>query len=98
MAFADRTIIVTVIAAALACAIPPAARAHDPPRADNPAQAASPPASPPADAASADMIHIEYVPPKDPKHQTAYKMVQERGALEMIKKVFAPLKLTVPVT
>jgi hypothetical protein len=62
--------------------------------ADNPGPAA--PAT--ADAATSDMIRIEYVPPKDPKHQTAYKMVQERGALEMMKKVFSPLRLPVPVT
>lgn len=62
--------------------------------ADNPGPAA--PAT--ADATASDMIRIEYVPPKDPKHQTAYKMVQERGALEMMKKVFSPLRLPVPVT
>jgi hypothetical protein len=97
MAFLDRrsSIIAAVIAAALACSIAPAARAEDAPRADNAGQAA---ASPPADAAASDMIKIEYVPPKDPKYLTAYKLVQERGALEMMKKVFAPLRLPVPVT
>jgi hypothetical protein len=88
------SIIVAVVAAALACAIPPAAGAEDAPRADNAPQAASVP----ADGAARDMITIEYVPPKDPKYQTAYKLVQERGALEMMKKVFTPLKLPVPVT
>jgi hypothetical protein len=96
MAFLDRrsSIIVAVVAAAFACAIAPAAHAADAPRADTPGQAASPP----ADAAASDMIKIEYVPPKDPKYLTAYKLVQERGALEMMKKVFAPLRLPVPVT
>jgi len=90
------SIIVAVVAAGLAwtCWISPAACAEDAPRADTPGQAAAPP----ADAAASDMIRIEYVPPKDPKHQTAYKMVQERGALEMMKKVFSPLRLPVPVT
>jgi hypothetical protein len=90
MAFPDRrsSIIVAVIAAALACSIPPAARAETPGQA----------ASPPADAAASDMIRIEYVPPKDPKYQTAYTLVQQRGALEMMKKVFTPLRLPVPVT
>src|SRR5438034_9880273 len=69
MAFLDRrsSIIVAVVAAALAWAVPPAARGQDAPRTDNPGQAASPP----ADAATGDMIRIEYVPPKDPKYQTA---------------------------
>ena len=95
MAFPDRrsSIIVAVIAA-LACGSLPAARAEDAPRADNPGQAAAPP----ADAPAADMIRIEYVPPKNPKLQTPYKLVQERGALEMMKKVFSPLRLPVPVT
>ncbi len=88
------SIIVAAIAAGLACWIVPAARAEDAPRADNPGQNA--PA--PADAAASDMIKIEYVPPKDPKYQTPYKLVQERGALEMMKKVFTPLRLPVPVT
>jgi hypothetical protein len=96
MAFPDRrsSIIVAVVAAALACAIPPAARAEDAASADKPGQAAAPA----ADAAASDMIRIEYVPPKDPKYLTPYKLVQERGALEMMKKVFAPLRLPVPVT
>ena len=96
MAFLDRrsSIIVAAIAAALACWIPPAARAEDAPRADNSGQATAPP----ADAAAADMIRIEYVPPKNPKLQTPYRLVQERGALEMMKKVFSPLRLPVPVT
>src|SRR5690349_19969516 len=95
MAFLVRrhTIFVAVIATALACSIPPAARAEDAARADNAGQAASPP----ADAAAADMILIEYVPPKDPKYLTSYKLVQERGALEMMRKVFTPLRLPVPV-
>jgi len=88
------SVIVAVIAAGLAwtCWALVAARAEA--AADNPGPAA--PAT--ADAATSDMIRIEYVPPKDPKHQTAYKMVQERGALEMMKKVFSPLRLPVPVT
>jgi hypothetical protein len=90
------SIIVAVIAAGLAwtCWVLSAARAEDAPRTDNP----GPTAPTTADAAKSDMIRIEYVPPKDPKHQTAYKMVQERGALEMMKKVFSPLRLPVPVT
>jgi hypothetical protein len=86
MAFLHRrsSIIVSVVAAALACAIPPAARAQT--------------ASPPADTAKTDMIQIEYVPPTDPKHQVPYRLVQERGALEMMRKVFTPLRLPVPVT
>jgi hypothetical protein len=90
------SIIVAVIAAGLAwtCWALVAARAEDAPRTDNP----GPTAPTTADAAKSDMIRIEYVPPKDPKHQTAYKMVQERGALEMMKKVFSPLRLPVPVT
>ena len=89
MAFLHRSspIIVAVAAAALACAMPPAARAQAPGQAT----------APPADAAS-DLIRIEYVPPKDPKHQTAYKLVQQRGALEMMKKAFTPLRLPLPVT
>src|SRR5262249_2445837 len=89
MAFLDRrsSIIVAVVAAALTCAIPPAARA------ETSGQAASPPAD-----AAADMIRIEYVPPKDPKYQTAYKLVQQRGALERMKKAFPRLRLPVPVT
>ena len=85
-----RSSIIVAAAAGLAwvCAIAPAARAQAP------AQAASPP----ADAAGTELIKIEYVPPKDPKHQTAYKLVQQRGALEMMKKVFTPLRLPLPVT
>src|SRR4029077_11341821 len=79
---------IAALAAALTCAIPPVAHAQAP------AQSASPP----ADAASSDLVRIEYVPPKDPKHQTAYKLVQQRGALEMMKKVFTPLRVPVPVT
>jgi hypothetical protein len=96
MAFPDRrsSIIVAVIAAALACSIPPVARAETAPGADKAGQAAAPP----ADAAAADMIRIEYVPPKDPKYLTPYRLVQERGALEMMKKAFTPLRLPVPVT
>jgi hypothetical protein len=96
MACVDRrsSIIVAVLAAALACSIPSAAGAEEAPGAASPAQAAAPP----ADAAPADMIHIEYIPPKDPKYLTPYKLVQERGALEMMKKVFTPLRLPVPVT
>jgi len=87
------SVIVAATAAGLAwtCWALVAARA---PRTDNP----GPTAPTTADAATSDMIRIEYVPPKDPKHQTAYKMVQERGALEMMKKVFSPLRLPVPVT
>lgn len=90
MAFLHRrsSLIVTVIAAALACSGASAARAQAPGQA----------ASPPADAAQSDLIRIEYVPPKNPKHETAYKLVQQRGALEMMKKVFTPLKLPIPVT
>jgi hypothetical protein len=88
------SIIVAVVAAGLAWTgwTLPAARAED--AADKPGPAA--PTT--ADAAASDMIHIEYVPPKDPKHQTAYEMVQERGALEMMRKVFTPLRLPEPVT
>ena len=88
------SIIVAVIAAgpAWTCWALVAARAEA--AADNP----GPTAPTTADTATSDMIRIEYVPPKDPKHQTAYKMVQERGALEMMKKVFSPLRLPVPVT
>jgi hypothetical protein len=90
MAFLDHrsSIIAAGIAAALACSAASAARAQAPGQA----------AAPPADAATADMVRIEYIPPKDPKHQTAYKLVQQRGALEMMKKVFTPLKLPLPVT
>lgn len=45
-----------------------------------------------------EMIQIEYVSPKDLKHQVAYKAVQERRALEMMRKVFTPFRLPVPVT
>jgi hypothetical protein len=82
------SLIVAVMAVAFASACAPAARAETPGQA----------ASPPADAAASHMIRIEYVPPKDPKHQTAYKLVQQRGALEMMRKVFTPLRLPVPVT
>jgi hypothetical protein len=90
MAFPHRnsSLILAVIAAALACAMPPAARA----------QAPAETASPPAATAATDMVRIEYVPPKDPKLATAYKLVQQRGALEMMKKVFTPLRLPLPVT
>jgi hypothetical protein len=90
MAFLHRrsSLIVAVVAAALACASAPAAHAETPGQA----------AAPPADAAASDMIRIEYVPPKDPKHQTAYKLVQQRGALEMMRKVFTPLRLPAPIT
>src|SRR5450755_821887 len=76
MASLDRrsSITAAVIAAALACWIPSAARAEDAPRADNKAGQA---AAPPADAAASDMIRIEYVPPKNPKLQTPYRLVQE---------------------
>jgi hypothetical protein len=87
------SLVVAAIAAALACSVPPAAHAEDA-RADTPGQAAAPPADP----AAADMIRIEYVLPKDPKLLTPYRLVQERGALEMMKKAFAPLRLPVPVT
>jgi len=97
MTFLSRrsSLAVALIAAALACAMPSASRAEDAPRADNPGQAAAPPAEA---AASSDLIRIEYVPPKNPKHETAYKLVQQRGALEMMKKVFTPLRLPIPVT
>jgi putative metallopeptidase DUF4344 len=80
--------LIVAVVAALACAGAPAARAETP----------APAASPPADAAASDMIRIEYVPPKNPKHETAYKLVQQRGALEMMRKVFTPLQVPVPVT
>ena len=44
-----------------------------------------------------EMIQIEYVPPKNPAHQIAYKMVQERGSLEMMRTVFNALRLPEPV-
>jgi hypothetical protein len=44
-----------------------------------------------------EMIRIEYEPPKDPALQVPYKMVQERGALEMMQKVFNALRLPEPV-
>ncbi len=50
-----------------------------------------------APAMKSEMIRIEYVPPKNPAHQVAYKMVQERGALEMMRKVFNALRLPEPV-
>jgi hypothetical protein len=91
--FAGRSSIVVAAAGLVwACCIQPAARAETAPS-DKPGQAAAPP----ADAPAPDMIRIEYVPPKNPKLQTPYRLVQERGALEMMKKVFAPLRLPVPV-
>ena len=95
MAFLNRnSSLIAAVIAALACSIPAAARAEDAPRADNAVQAAATP----ADAAAPDMITIEYVPPKDPKYLTPYRLVQQRGALEMMKKVFTPLRLPAPVT
>jgi hypothetical protein len=84
-----RSSIVVAAAAGLAwaCCVEPAARAQDAPAADKPGQAAP-----------SGMIQIEYVPPTDPKHQVPYRLVQERGALEMMRKVFTPLRLPVPVT
>src|SRR5690242_21829853 len=90
---AGRSSIVVAATLAWTCWIAPAARAETAPAADKPAPAAAP-----SDAAGSEMIKIEYVPPKDPKLQVPYRLVQERGALEMMRKVFAPLRFPVPVT
>jgi len=66
-------------------------------RAEN-AAGAGPAAAGQNAAGAADMITIEYVPPKNPAHKTAYEMVKQRGALEKIKKVFSPWQLPVPLT
>jgi hypothetical protein len=90
---AGRSSIVVAATLAWTCWIAPAARAETAPAADKPAPAAAP-----SGAAGSEMIKIEYVPPKDPKLQVPYRLVQERGALEMMRKVFAPLRFPVPVT
>jgi hypothetical protein len=47
---------------------------------------------------ASEMIQVEYVPPKNPAHQGAYEMVQQRRTLEKLREVFSPLRLPVPVT
>jgi hypothetical protein len=55
-------------------------------------------AAAPPGAAATDMIRVEYVPPKNPAHKTAFEMVKQRGALEKIRKVFSAWQLPVPMT
>jgi hypothetical protein len=43
-------------------------------------------------------VHIEYVPPKNPKHQMMYDMLQERDALERLQELFSPFRLPLDVT
>jgi hypothetical protein len=51
-----------------------------------------------AQAMSADRIHIEYVPPKNPDHEALYYQLMERRSLEKIKAVFTPFRLPRDIT
>jgi Putative metallopeptidase len=43
-------------------------------------------------------IIIEYVPPKDPAHQSLYEWVRERQVLEKSKELFSPFRLPTDLT
>jgi hypothetical protein len=43
-------------------------------------------------------LRIEYIPPKNPEHQSIYDLVKERGALETVQKLFSPFRLPADLT
>jgi len=43
-------------------------------------------------------VRIEYVPPKDPKHQKLYDKLREHHALERLQDLFSPFRLPLDVT
>jgi hypothetical protein len=43
-------------------------------------------------------IKIEYVEPKDPKHQSVYDLLMKRRALEQLQALFSPLRLPSDLT
>jgi hypothetical protein len=64
--------------------------------------AASTAAPPDVKAAAKDQpvgsLKIEYVPPKDPKHQQVYDLIKERHTLETLQKIFGVFRLTHDLT
>jgi len=51
-----------------------------------------------ADEAQPNRIRIEYVPPKNPKHQQVYDLIKERQVLETLQQMFGPFRLPVELT
>jgi Putative metallopeptidase len=45
-----------------------------------------------------DRIRIEYVPPKNEEQQSVHDKLKERGALEMVQKLFSPFRLPADLT
>lgn len=43
-------------------------------------------------------IRIDYVAPKDPKHQSLYDLLKAREALEQLQRLFSPLRLPTDLT
>src|SRR6476646_5535589 len=41
---------------------------------------------------------VEYVAPKDAKHQSLYELLRERRALEQLQRLFSPLRLPSELT
>jgi hypothetical protein len=38
-------------------------------------------------------IKIEYVPPKDPKHEALYQLLKQRRVLEQLQRIYSPFRL-----
>lgn len=54
--------------------------------------------APPApDDVESSRIRIEYVPPKNEEHQPIYQMVMDLHVLENVQRIFAPLRLPIPI-
>ena len=45
----------------------------------------------------ADQIRISYVAPKNPEHESVFRLLKERQALEKIQKFLSPLRLPRPL-
>src|SRR5262249_52715921 len=45
-----------------------------------------------------DRVRIEYVPPKNDDQKVVHDKLKERGALEMVQKLFSPFRLPVDLT
>jgi hypothetical protein len=43
-------------------------------------------------------IRFDYVPPANRQHHDIYRLVQARGALEKVQKIFSPVKLSMDLT
>jgi hypothetical protein len=50
-------------------------------------------AAAPRGSAQPNRIRAEYEPPKNPAHQMLYEMLKERRILEILQKIFSPLRL-----